>query len=101
MTAATRNPVSESKGGFLYSSVVVGVTATFMGLMLMIANIVNKIQPVPYLDEIYHIPQAVQYCHGNFSHVSQILFHQSASFKVSVFFYSSGMTESQLYLGCI
>ena len=29
--------------------------------------IVNHIVPDPYMDEIFHVPQAQQYCNGNFS----------------------------------
>ncbi|XP_067685168.1 dol-P-Glc:Glc(2)Man(9)GlcNAc(2)-PP-Dol alpha-1,2-glucosyltransferase-like [Haliotis asinina] len=35
------------------------------GLMLM--KILNDVQGKPYMDEIFHIPQAQQYCHGNLS----------------------------------
>lgn len=31
-----------------------------------ISILVNRILPDPYMDEIFHIPQAQQYCHGNF-----------------------------------
>uniref|UniRef100_T2MC99 Dol-P-Glc:Glc(2)Man(9)GlcNAc(2)-PP-Dol alpha-1,2-glucosyltransferase n=1 Tax=Hydra vulgaris TaxID=6087 RepID=T2MC99_HYDVU len=29
---------------------------------------VNKNEPNPYMDEIFHIPQAGNFCHGNFTH---------------------------------
>ncbi|KAK9290120.1 hypothetical protein L1049_008284 [Liquidambar formosana] len=32
-----------------------------------ISIIVNRVVPDPYMDEIFHIPQAQQYCKGNFS----------------------------------
>ena len=27
--------------------------------------------PEPYMDEIFHVPQAQHYCRGNFTHVSR------------------------------
>ncbi|XP_038689928.1 dol-P-Glc:Glc(2)Man(9)GlcNAc(2)-PP-Dol alpha-1,2-glucosyltransferase [Tripterygium wilfordii] len=34
--------------------------------VIPISIIVNRIVPEPYMDEIFHIPQAQQYCRGNF-----------------------------------
>ncbi|KAF6137773.1 hypothetical protein GIB67_040481 [Kingdonia uniflora] len=34
--------------------------------VIPISLMVNKIVPEPYMDEIFHIPQAQQYCRGNF-----------------------------------
>ncbi|KAB1224100.1 Dol-P-Glc:Glc(2)Man(9)GlcNAc(2)-PP-Dol alpha-1,2-glucosyltransferase [Morella rubra] len=34
--------------------------------VIPISIIVNRIVPEPYMDEIFHIPQAQQYCKGNF-----------------------------------
>jgi len=28
----------------------------------------NDVQPEPYMDEIFHVPQAQNYCHGNYHH---------------------------------
>eukprot|EP00117_Sycon_ciliatum_P012237 scpid69449/ scgid13382/ Dol-P-Glc:Glc(2)Man(9)GlcNAc(2)-PP-Dol alpha-1,2-glucosyltransferase; Alpha-1,2-glucosyltransferase ALG10-A; Alpha-2-glucosyltransferase ALG10-A; Asparagine-linked glycosylation protein 10 homolog A len=28
---------------------------------------IHNVQPTPYMDEIFHVPQTVQYCHGNWS----------------------------------
>lgn len=30
--------------------------------------------PQPYMDEIFHVPQAQQYCKGNYNEVQKILF---------------------------
>jgi hypothetical protein len=50
-------------------SVLVCVSAVYFAALLMVSSQINKIQPVPYLDEIYHVPQAQEYCRGNFSYV--------------------------------
>ena len=34
--------------------------------------IVYRVQPTPFIDEIFHIPQAQKYCSGNFYEVSSI-----------------------------
>ncbi|KAI8781496.1 Dol-P-Glc:Glc(2)Man(9)GlcNAc(2)-PP-Dol alpha-1,2-glucosyltransferase isoform X1 [Biomphalaria glabrata] len=34
----------------------------------VIFQLVQKAQNDPYMDEIFHIPQAQQYCRSNFSH---------------------------------
>lgn len=35
----------------------------------LILNYINDIVNKPYMDEIFHIPQAQQYCLGNYSEV--------------------------------
>lgn len=35
--------------------------------VIPISILVNRIVPEPYMDEIFHIPQAQQYCKGNFA----------------------------------
>jgi len=59
-------------------SVYFGVISVYLGTLLMISNKINEIQPIPYLDEIYHVPQAQEYCSGNFSHVT----HNQVVFRV-------------------
>ena len=34
----------------------------------MVGDLVNKNVDQPYMDEIFHVPQARHYCAGNFSH---------------------------------
>jgi hypothetical protein len=34
--------------------------------MVPVSLLVNSIVPHPYMDEIFHIPQAQEYCQGNF-----------------------------------
>lgn len=42
----------------------------FCSLIIFASIIINQTQPVPFIDEIFHIRQARQYCRGNFHHVS-------------------------------
>lgn len=42
--------------------------AVFNGLSAVL-KIVTKAVPSPYIDEIFHIPQAQQYCQNNFDKV--------------------------------
>lgn len=48
-------------------------------LIILIFNyiVINHIQHEEFIDEIFHIPQARQYCDGNFSHVTIILLQLS------------------------
>lgn len=46
---------------------------------------IHNEQEDPYMDEIFHIPQAKQYCQGNFSHVRYFL-HYSILFMMQSFF---------------
>ncbi|XP_046357840.2 putative Dol-P-Glc:Glc(2)Man(9)GlcNAc(2)-PP-Dol alpha-1,2-glucosyltransferase [Haliotis rufescens] len=34
---------------------------------ITVLKVINEVQGKPYMDEIFHIPQAQQYCHGNLS----------------------------------
>jgi hypothetical protein len=40
-----------------------------------IFNMVYEVQPLPFLDEIFHIPQAEKYCRGLFREVSITIFN--------------------------
>lgn len=42
-------------------------------LSLSIALYINYVQPKPYMDEVFHVPQAQQYCNGNFSSVRYLV----------------------------
>ncbi|KAJ4842680.1 hypothetical protein Tsubulata_014902 [Turnera subulata] len=44
----------------------VAVALTVSLWVIPISILVNRIVPDPYMDEIFHIPQAQQYCRGNF-----------------------------------
>ncbi|XP_029636418.1 putative Dol-P-Glc:Glc(2)Man(9)GlcNAc(2)-PP-Dol alpha-1,2-glucosyltransferase [Octopus sinensis] len=41
---------------------------TFFALATVLLKWLHSVQPKPYMDEIFHIPQAQHYCDGNFSH---------------------------------
>ncbi|XP_014678723.1 PREDICTED: putative Dol-P-Glc:Glc(2)Man(9)GlcNAc(2)-PP-Dol alpha-1,2-glucosyltransferase [Priapulus caudatus] len=43
------------------------VSGVFFGLSIYILTVINNEQPEPYMDEIFHIPQAQSYCEGNFT----------------------------------
>ncbi|KAK1403577.1 hypothetical protein POM88_003182 [Heracleum sosnowskyi] len=43
------------------------VAAIVSSWVIPISILVNRIVPDPYMDEIFHVPQAQQYCKGNFS----------------------------------
>ncbi|XP_038067469.1 putative Dol-P-Glc:Glc(2)Man(9)GlcNAc(2)-PP-Dol alpha-1,2-glucosyltransferase [Patiria miniata] len=47
--------------------VVVIVLSIFFAFTSVLFYQVNKVQPEPYMDEIFHIPQAKQYCNGSFN----------------------------------
>ena len=40
----------------------------FLAITTIIFLEINKIQHEPYMDEIFHIPQAQNYCHGYYEH---------------------------------
>ncbi|XVE76362.1 hypothetical protein DITRI_Ditri12bG0166200 [Diplodiscus trichospermus] len=44
----------------------IAVAAIVSAWVIPISILVNRIVPDPYMDEIFHIPQAQQYCNGNF-----------------------------------
>ncbi|MED6131927.1 hypothetical protein PIB30_014639 [Stylosanthes scabra] len=44
----------------------VALAAIVSSWVVLVTILVNRIVPDPYMDEIFHIPQAQQYCKGNF-----------------------------------
>jgi hypothetical protein len=48
------------------------VTTLIVIITLYIFNVIYEVQPSPFLDEIFHIPQAEKYCKGLFREVSGI-----------------------------
>ncbi|XP_795309.3 putative Dol-P-Glc:Glc(2)Man(9)GlcNAc(2)-PP-Dol alpha-1,2-glucosyltransferase [Strongylocentrotus purpuratus] len=42
------------------------VASLHVAVTLMIFTEVDKTQPLPYMDEVFHIPQAQKYCNGSF-----------------------------------
>lgn len=56
---------------FIFPLVLGAFTAvTYVGFVA-----VYTVQPTPFIDEIFHIPQAQRYCQGNFAQVSQYLYY--------------------------
>lgn len=51
---------------------VATVTALLVIVTLYIFNVIYEVQPLPFLDEIFHIPQAEKYCRGLFREVSMV-----------------------------
>ena len=49
---------------------LIGVLGVFTVFSMYVFMRVSFAQSEPYMDEIFHIPQARQYCAGNFSKVS-------------------------------
>lgn len=45
-----------------------GITifAVFLGMTASLFKVMNSVNPNPYMDEIFHIPQAQRYCNGTF-----------------------------------
>lgn len=55
-----------------------GLCATALGLLLYlvlhyVTNSINNAIKEPYMDEIFHIPQAQKYCHANFTYYDKKL----------------------------
>ncbi|OQR74325.1 putative Dol-P-Glc:Glc(2)Man(9)GlcNAc(2)-PP-Dol alpha-1, partial [Tropilaelaps mercedesae] len=40
----------------------------FTSIVCWLANFVNRLVPSPYMDEIFHVPQAQRYCQNDFSY---------------------------------
>jgi hypothetical protein len=47
----------------------------FTIVTLCIFNMVYEVQSLPFLDEIFHVPQAEKYCRGLFTEVSIFIFN--------------------------
>lgn len=84
-------------------SVLVCVSAFYVAALLMVSDQINMVQPAPYLDEIYHVPQAQEYCRGNFSYVGFFILYFKLTNLVCFVFISvcSGIIGSLLCLDCI
>ena len=52
----------------MHWTIQMAVLVAFLGATIGILKIVEETQPEPYMDEIFHIPQAQNYCSYNFSH---------------------------------
>jgi alpha-1,2-glucosyltransferase len=47
-------------------------TGVYVAVSAFLFTLINSEQPQPYMDEIFHIPQAKKYCKGKFTEVSLI-----------------------------
>jgi len=90
--------VDSHNSTFFKNAVTSSVLSIFVLAVWAISQKINQVQPIPYLDEIYHVPQgftysqvhsvfsiqkclvnfyfvisAQEYCKGNFSYVSMLL----------------------------
>jgi hypothetical protein len=45
------------------------VTGLYVVVSASVFRLINNVQPEPYMDEIFHIPQARKYCNGKFTEV--------------------------------
>lgn len=50
----------------VYFSTCIGIICLFSILTFYIFSIIYRIQPNPYIDETFHVPQAQKYCNGVF-----------------------------------
>ena len=49
------------------------VSAIYGAVTLILATQIHSRIPSPYMDEIFHVPQAQKYCLGNFKEVSKFI----------------------------
>ncbi|XP_065909694.1 dol-P-Glc:Glc(2)Man(9)GlcNAc(2)-PP-Dol alpha-1,2-glucosyltransferase-like isoform X2 [Dysidea avara] len=52
----------------MFSQKLVFLTSLHVMASGVITVLINSVQPQPYMDEIFHIPQVQRYCHGNYSY---------------------------------
>lgn len=72
------------------------IAFTYIAVAAIASQLVNIIVPQPYLDEIFHIPQAQQYCKGNFTKYDPKLTTPPGLYILSLF---QGQIGSLLALG--
>ena len=84
----SQNKVMDSTG--------VLVTAGLTALSASISYNINTHIPKPYMDEIFHIPQAQKYCQGDFFLVSNLQNSKARILKKKNFCFS-GMTKLRPY----
>lgn len=64
--------------------------AVIVGIWIIpIAIMVNKVVPDPYMDEIFHIPQARQYCRGDFKTWDPMITTPPGLYYVSLMYVTS------------
>ena len=56
------------------SAIILLIAAViYFQISWLILNNINDSVPKPYMDEIFHIPQAQQYCLGNYNEVCKYI----------------------------
>lgn len=70
MEKVERNKSSQEKNTYLPKLYEYGAFALFAFMTVVLFDFINLIQPIPFIDEIFHIPQAQRYCLGQWSEVS-------------------------------
>lgn len=53
----------------------------FCTATIIVFNIINNTQSKAYMDEIFHVPQAQQYCDANFTSVSKMTLYVLSNFR--------------------
>lgn len=48
------------------SNIGIVLVGVYTGITAVLLAVTNSVQPAPYMDEIFHIPQAQKYCYGKF-----------------------------------
>lgn len=72
------------------------IALTYIAIAAIGSQLVNDIVPQPYLDEIFHIPQAQQYCNGEFAKYDPKLTTPPGLYIISLF---QGQIGSLFFLG--
>jgi len=67
---------------------LVGITAIFFAVSAKIFLEFNSTLSSPYMDEIFHIPQAQNYCHGKYFHWNNKITTLPGVYVFSQFFLS-------------
>jgi hypothetical protein len=90
----------------MFESIVLIATACiYFNLNYLILNLVNQNVIKPYMDEIFHVPQAQTYCLGNYNEVSKPFIKKIFYYKMlapintvynpycNLIYFLSGMTK--------
>lgn len=60
-------------GKMKQTALIIGVSSLLGYVTIFLLNIIHNNQPKPYIDEIFHVPQAQSYCKGRFFEVIKII----------------------------
>ena len=50
---------------------LLATVAVFSATSVLVFHHVYRLQPTPFIDEAFHVPQCQRYCAGNFTQVGQ------------------------------